>query len=56
MYMHSNFKAGMLQISKNTLKFTISNRKQLISNKITVFQKLGLVWFGLVWFVLFNDT
>ena len=39
--MYSNFKAGMLQISKNTLEFTISSRKQLTLNKITVFQKLG---------------
>ena len=41
MYMHSYFKAGMLQISKNTLEFTTWSRKQLISNKVTVFQKLG---------------
>ena len=41
MYMHSYFKAGMLQINKNTLKFITLSRKQLIANKVSVFQKLG---------------
>ena len=41
MYMHSNFKAGILQISKKTLGITVSSWKQLIFKNNAIFTKLG---------------